>query len=864
MANGMTLKLLMNLKSDKKEMVDTKKELDQVIGSVANIGAYVGALKEVEGTLENLIGSSSDYIESLNLLGVAFKDNAKEAKNWAENLANAYGLDESTLVKTLGIFRQIGNSLNIDSEYADKFAKSITEMQLDLSSLYNLDFDRAGSVLMSAISGQYKALKTATGADITEATLSQDLLNLGIDRTIDELSRAERTMLIYNSIARQISESNGDLAKTINSPANQMKIFSEQVSRLARAIGNVLLPVLGKILPYFNAILMVLVELINMLAIFLGFDEDMLSGIGDGMSDISSSFDTGADSANKLAEASENAKKSLRGFDKLNVITTPTKSGSGSGGASAGLGSIDPKLLGILDQYNDKLKEINNKATKIRDRIMEWLGFSKDQNGEWEHTRWTFGDILAIAGGVLLIGRKIYKIGKLLNKLGLFDDLKSIYGVLKGIVGDTILGKLVGGFKNIGAIISGVASGTFTLSEGLSLLGEALLPIIQVVGGITAIILGIKRTIEGIVDILNGDTFEGVLEVIQGIAMVVGGVALLFGNWVVAAIAAVVAIVAFVVQHWEDIKGLFKDVGKWFDENVVQPIKDFISPIVQWIYDNVIKPVIDFFQPIIDSAVFAISSIYKEVKSIIVGIIKAISSIVEKIIEIVAKIIEIVVAIGKAIYDYAIKPVIDWFADIFNKFVEKVVNPIKGIIIKVASFVDKWIIKPIKEAINMVKDFVVQTFTTVGIIVADFIGGAIRKTINAVLSTVENAINGFILLLNGAIKLINKIPGVDIKRVSYLSIPRLATGGFVDEGQLFVAREKGAEMVGSMNNKTTVANNEQIVEGIRAGARDGFLDAMQYSSDKNVTVNIVAEGDTSGLLKFIKFKEKQNDRQYGL
>ena len=110
--------------------------LDSVVGKITNITGYIGALKELESSLNNLIGTSADYIESLNLMSVAFGDNAQAAKDWTVSLANAYGLDEATLVKTMGLFRQIGNSLEFGAENADKFAKTLTQMQLDISSLY--------------------------------------------------------------------------------------------------------------------------------------------------------------------------------------------------------------------------------------------------------------------------------------------------------------------------------------------------------------------------------------------------------------------------------------------------------------------------------------------------------------------------------------------------------------------------------------------------------------------------------------------------------------------------------------------------------------------------------------------------------
>lgn len=861
---GILAKIKLGVDKDTKALSKQKINIENMFGKVTNIMGYVGALQQVGNKIEDLIGESSDYIENLNLLEVAFGDTAESAKNFADNLSKVYGLDESTLTKTLGIFRQIGNSLEMDSQYADKFSKALVEMQLDLSSLYNLSFDRAGSVLQSAISGQYRALKQATGADITNATLQTDLLNLGIERSVNELNRAERTLLIYNSLVRQLSESNGDLARTINAPANQMRIFQEQCHRLARAIGNVLMPVIGKILPYLNAMLMVLVELVNFLATFLGFNVSDYSNMSSGIEDVADGFYAAAGAADTASKSAENAKKSLRGFDKLNVISTPSSSGSSAGGGVGG--GIDPKLLGVLDEYNEKMREINNKATAIRDKIMEWLGFAKNGNGEWEHTKWTWGDILLIAGGILITINTILKIWKLIKGVGSLGEmlgLNSALGLFKQIssfIGTSLLSPI----KDIIFAIQAWIGGAATFSETIGVILSSLGTLAIVVGGIITTVAGIVRLVQGIVDLLNGDTFNGVLEIIEGIGLAVAGIALLFGAWPVAAIAAVVAIVAAVIQYWDKITEFFSKVGDWFNKNIVQPIKDKLSPIVSWIYEHVIQPVINFFKPILDTAVSIIAAIYRNVKEIVVGIINAVWSILSKIIEIGAKIVEILVALGIAFYTYVLSPIINWLGKaaswVYNNAIKPVLNFFGGI----ASWIYDNVIKPVWDKIIWIREKIYGIFKEVGIAIADFIGGAIKSVVNGVLSKIESGINVFIRGLNAAINLINKIPGVDIKKVSLLSIPRLANGGFVDEGQIFMAREAGPELVGTMDGKNAVANNEQITEGIRKAARDGFMDAMQYSGKQNVNVNITAEGDTSGLMNFITFKEKQKNRQYGL
>lgn len=137
-----------------------------------------------------------------------------------------------------------------------------------------------------------------------------------------------------------------------------------------------------------------------------------------------------------------------------------------------------------------------------------------------------------------------------------------------------------------------------------------------------------------------------------------------------------------------------------------------------------------------------------------------------------------------------------------------------------------------------------NSFSGLGTKLGDAIGGSVKSAINKVLSSIESTINKAIGLINNAITVINKLPGVSVSKLSKISIPRLATGGFVDEGQLFIARERGPEMVGSMNGSTAVANNQQIVEGISQGVYAAVVAAMSQGngSDRPMSVNVFLDG----------------------
>lgn len=568
---------------------------------------------------------------------------------------------------------------------------------------------------------------------------------------------------------------------------------------LGRQLGGFLIPILKTVLPILNGILMVINELISMVLSLFGIDVKSLSkefGIASGgLNDLEEGL-------NAVDKASKNAKKGLRGFDKLNNITTSTSSGSGSTGG-VGVGGIDSSLLNALDEYNLKLEEMKNKATEIRDKIMGWLGFSKNANDEWEFTKLTWIDIVGLLG----------------IALGIFNKITG--------------GAVVKAFKDIAEYIGVWLIDGATFGEVLGAIGTTLGNLAILFAGISAIIGGIILTIVGIKDIINGDTFNGIMEALEGISLLVAGIALLFGGWEIAIIAGLVALTAvftqWIVNNWKEIKRFFKNIWDNLDGTIFQPIKDFCTTAF-----NVVKPWVDAIG-------YVISYALKKVGEIVTGVVKAVASILTKIWEIFKKIIEIFVEIGKAVYTYIIEP-------LYNKYLKPIVTNIYNNVIK-----------PLLVKFEWLSDKLASIFKTIWTFAIDFGAGLLKKVINGVFSSIEGMINTFIIGLNSVIKLVNKIPGADIKKVSLLSIPKLADGGFVDEGQMFIAREKGAEMVGSINNRTAVANNDQIVEAISIGVAKAMM-----STQKDTTVNIVAQGDTSGLLDFIEFKQRQKNRQYGL
>ena len=458
----------------------------------AKFAAFVVVLKRVTTAMTEMISKSSSYLENINLYQVAFNGAYQEADKFVNKITEMYGLDESWAIRTVGIFRQLANAMGMATEQANELSYLMAQMSIDISSLYNVDIDRASQVLQSALAGQTRPIRSVTGADITMNTLQQTLNQLGIDKAINSLSFAEKRMVIIISLTQQLQQATNDFGRTLESPANQMRILNEQWQRLTRAVGNVFLPLLSKILPYLNAILMVLTEIINAVAALFGYKEenyDYFSGMADSVLDLEEGLDGATESAKKL-------KQGLRGFDKLNVISTPS---AASGAAGVGSG-ISPDIAKAYDNayknYMSKLDNVQMKATKIRDSIMEWLGFTKQIDSKTGDVSFKFDHITGgtLIGGLLIGGALVKAISKV------FTAGKNIINLIFGKKGLEVGSKtLFSSLKNLKNL---------KFKDVIVTLTTKLKVLLPIIGKIAVAIGGVVAAIKGSVDVFKSFSVE--------------------------------------------------------------------------------------------------------------------------------------------------------------------------------------------------------------------------------------------------------------------------------------------------------------------------------------------------------------------
>nr|DAH03448.1 MAG TPA: minor tail protein [Caudoviricetes sp.] len=353
--------------------------------------------KSIEGT--------TDYIEAFNYYTVAFNKVGKEwgkdfekfgydnAEDYAQSFGNRVnellgkmsglkvdvdgGLISESGMKNLGLNLQeitqyasqlasITNSLGQTGEVTTAISKSMTMLAGDISSLFNVDFSTVATNLQSGLIGQSRALYKY-GIDITNATLQTYAYKYGIEKAVSEMSQAEKQQLRLLAILDQSKVSWGDLANTINSPSNMIRQFTNNVKEAGMVLGQLFIPVLQKVLPVINGVVIAIKRLLVSVANLLGIKIDF-SAFGQGVSGYNENLEDTADALDKVGKSAKKAKSYTLGIDELNIIDP----NSGSSGSSSSGGAGIDLTKEIMDATAEYEKVWQEAFDKMQNTAMGW------------------------------------------------------------------------------------------------------------------------------------------------------------------------------------------------------------------------------------------------------------------------------------------------------------------------------------------------------------------------------------------------------------------------------------------------------------------------------------------------------------
>lgn len=588
--------------------------------------------------IASCITESNSYIENINLFTASMGKFAEEARSYAETVGEVMGIDPGQFMRYQGVFMTITKGFGVVEDKAYLMSKNLTQLGYDLSSFFNISFEDSMQKLQSGISGELEPLRRL-GFDLSVARLQQEAWNLGIEKSVNAMTQAEKSQLRYYAIMTQVTVAQGDMARTLNAPANQLRILSAQVTQCARAFGNIFIPVLNTVLPYLIAFAKVLRMVINLIGKFVGFElpEVDYSGISSG----SDAMGDLTDNTNDATNAAKKLKNAMTGIDELNIIS-PDDGSSGSG-SGLGLGAGD---LGIeLPEYDFLGDAITTKVDELVNKFKEWAGLTDDIDtwAEFFHTK--LGRILILIGEIAA-GFALWKLSKSfldgLNWLhtlmgnGLGNTVAITTGIVLTITGLTIewtgiksiiedgidklnFGETIGGaiLTAIGGTFIGKGAATALAKAGITSaaieggMGTALAGalfgggIAAVVAGLPAFGVGIYSAIKEGLNFLNGFLVEFGATLTGAGAGAIGAALGAWGGPVGIAVGALIGVVVgaltdlgiYLYQNWDDVKVWVGNVGgtikKFFTETVPGFFKNLPGKIKEG-WNKAIQPIKDF------------------------------------------------------------------------------------------------------------------------------------------------------------------------------------------------------------------------------------------------------------------------------
>lgn len=704
--------------------------------------------------IKDSIMSGMNAIESDNLFETSLGNMADDVRAWSNEVGDALGLNAVAMRKNTGVIYNMTTSMGLAEDNALKMSKGITLLTEDMASFYNLSSDEAFNKLRAGLTGETEPLK-ALGILVDENTIKQVAYQHGIAQTGAELTQQQKVLARYVAILQQTGNAQGDLARTIDSPANQLRILKNQVVQLGMAFGNLLLPVIKAVLPYITAFFKLVTMGLNALGKLLGITKDtsssasgLSSGFGgvadnigdvaDGVGGVSSGLgnvNDGLDDANKKAKK---LKGTLATFDEMNVLNDNSTDDSGASGGSSGLGGVGGGLGAIggigadglfnLGEYDANLDGLKSKVDEIVESMKSAFTTVKDVVKDI----WNSEPIQAFAGAVTTYGQFIWDYWSQMGAT-LSENISLTWENIRGNVGIAL--------------------------ENMTLLWTMFW---------TDIDAGIKEWGQPIIDGVTG-VFDSIWK------------------------DAIDPTLQLISQVWADFSGSLVRLWQEHGEPLIDNIGKFVTTTIdlfQKIWDDVIDPIIT---PLLETLSWLWDKHLK------------------KIVEDVGDFVLELVNFALEIWNEFLKPLIDRVINMFAPAWAYMCNLVIGVLGTLIAVVGD-IIGAIAKILSGIMDFIMGVFTgdwkrAWGGIKDIFIGiwDGLKGIVKGVINLIIDVINSMIAGINKVqFDVPDWVPVLGGKHVGLKvpKIPKLARGGIVDKPTIAMVGEAGREAVVPLENNT--------------------------------------------------------------
>lgn len=663
--------------------------------------AQLVSLKAIATYLANAVTKFNDFYEATDLFNNAMGELSGQATELINKMESLLGIDPTEAMTNIATIQSLATSFGLASDKAYILSKNLTQLAYDESSYWNKDTATTFTAIASAISGELEPIRRL-GVDLSQARLQQELLALGFNKQVSSLSQADKAVLRYIAIMKQTANVQGNLAQTISSPANMVRILKSEISQLAKAVGQLLYPAFKAILPVLIAAVDLIKEFVVSLASVFG-QKIEFTDFSKTQKDIGGVANAMDDTADATKSAAKAAKDYTMGFDELNIIDPSQNSGSsGFGGGATGnlLGDVDLSQYDMfkdyagsaVDEIKAKLKSLDSFqiGTQIGEQLNKLMGMIYDaiHSVDWASLGAVFAD--GINGLVDSVDWDLF--GRLLADRFIIE-FELLGGFLSRLDWTSVLNAFIDGFSGFFHELSDWIATVDWTGVGKQLtdkLSDAFQNV-EIEKLARVLFNFITDSINAVADFLAGtDSYQLGQDLVDfairavtsvdwaGLAQAIGR---FFGEAFIEALDFMGGLVSRIADYFEKkvAEGPFDNVGLNIVYGIYYGIQDAITNVASWIVENVFNPFINGFK-----SAFGINSpstvMAEQGGYIIAGLKKGITDAISSVTETAKKILS---AIKSAFDNFSLfdigKNLIQGLIDGVNNMIETAKNAVANV-----------------------------------------------------------------------------------------------------------------------------------------------------------------------------------------
>ena len=701
--NNRAKSLLNTLSSIGSRVRSTSSHFDVLTNSVKllNRAFYTLVGVNVGRWLADSIKQSIAYVENLNLFQVATGEAYEESLRFIDSMSELYGMDPSNLMRYAGNFYQLADAISMPDKASAALSLGLTKATNDIASLFNVDIETVFENLSSGMQGMSRAVRKY-GMDIRTTTLQQTALSLGLTEQVENMSEANRQGLRFITMMQQANNASGDFARTIESPANQLRIFKEQITQLGRAIGNFLIGPLTTAISYINGFVMALRMALQFVGSVVGVVNNFFGGsTGDSAEKTLDNVASGVGSVGSAAkESTKELKKMLAPFDEITLLQEPaTDAGTsgGGGGVLSDVGALDPAILKSIEDMQWKLDEVEMKAVKVRNAILEFLGFKvedgrilKWDSSEFEQNlinkfpQWTktikavFNNWNAIVLGFQHVWEAAVGVvkaswDKFTSYLSTFINDDSLSEFINGISGN--LENMANWINTNCDMLSNLV-----LAVGAISIVSKISPLIAGFGQVLLNVFNFGRQLIGVFTGLSVSTilWSGLIALVAYTLVDLWNTSEEFRDKVTDAWNNVVSVFT---TTWDTLlKPMFDTLVTTISniyEGCIKPVVESIATVILGLWNDILAPLITWF---IETFGPAVSSCFDTVLKAVENILQPISTTIQGIMQVLTGLIEFISGTFSGNWEKAWQGIVDVFTGLFNSIAGVVVTILNAVI----------------------------------------------------------------------------------------------------------------------------------------------------------------------------------------